>query len=157
MRTLYVLVSLICLSLGTVVNADEHESMDAGIVVPDKIEWRDVSVLPPGAKFAVLEGDPTKDVPFVIRIRMPDKYKVPAHTHPKTERVTAMSGTFHIVMGEKLDKANARKMPSGSYGYWAAGMKHMVWAEGETVVQVHGTGPWSINYLNPADDPRNKK
>jgi hypothetical protein len=24
----------------------------------------------------------------------------------------------------------------------------------ETVVQVHGVGPWAINYVNPADDPR---
>ena len=29
-------------------------------------------------------------------------------------------------------------------------------AEGETVIQVHGVGPWSIIYVNPADDPRNK-
>jgi len=23
-------------------------------------------------------------------------------------------------------------------------------------VQFHGMGPWVINYVNPADDPRNK-
>lgn len=26
--------------------------------------------------------------------------------------------------------------------------------DAETVVQLHGTGPWGITYLNPADDPR---
>jgi len=158
MRTVYIPALLLYLSLSTCGNADEHESMDAGIFLPDKLEWRDdLKALPPGAKFAILEGDPTKDGPFVIRLRMPDGYTVPAHTHPKTERVTVISGTFNIVMGEKLDKANARKMPTGSFGYWGAGMKHFVWAEGETIVQVHGIGPWSIKYVNPADDPRNKK
>jgi anti-sigma factor ChrR (cupin superfamily) len=151
------LLFLVCLSLVDLGRADEHASMDAGIFLPDKIEWRDdLKALPPGAKFAVLEGDPAKDGPFVIRLRMPDGYTVPAHTHPKTERVTVLSGTFHIVMGDKLDKASARKMPAGAFGYWAAGMKHMVWADGETVVQLHGNGPWSIKYVNPADDPRNK-
>jgi hypothetical protein len=37
------------------------------------------------------------------------------------------------------------------------GMKHAVWIEGETIVQFHGIGPWIINYVNPADDPRNAK
>jgi hypothetical protein len=47
-------------------------------------------------------------------------------------------------------------MPAGSFGYWPAGMKHFVWSDGETVVQLHGIGPWSIQYVNPADDPRTK-
>ena len=45
-------------------------------------------------------------------------------------------------------------MPAGTYGHWAAGMKHFVWVKGETIVQFHGDGPWTINYVNPADDPR---
>jgi hypothetical protein len=48
-------------------------------------------------------------------------------------------------------------MPPGAYGYWPAGMKHFVWAKGETVIQFHGNGPWSLQYLNPEDDPRNAK
>lgn len=36
-------------------------------------------------------------------------------------------------------------------------LKHYVWVKGETVVQFHGGGPWQINYLDPADDPRGKK
>jgi hypothetical protein len=36
-------------------------------------------------------------------------------------------------------------------------MKHFAWTKGETIIQVHGVGPWGINYLNPADDPRNAK
>jgi quercetin dioxygenase-like cupin family protein len=106
---------------------------------------------------AVLEGDPSKEGPFVFRIKIPDGYRVPPHTHPKTERVTVISGTFNIGMGDKIDPTATRPMPAGTYGYWPSGMKHFVWAKGETVLQFHGMGPWSIQYLNPADDPRLKK
>jgi hypothetical protein len=36
-------------------------------------------------------------------------------------------------------------------------MKHFAWAKGDTVVQLHGIGPWTITYVNPPDDPRNTK
>lgn len=48
-------------------------------------------------------------------------------------------------------------MPAGAYGHWPAGMQHFVWAAGETVIQFHGIGPWSITYVDPEDDPRNQE
>ena len=125
---------------------------------PDTIKWQDgPPSLPPGAKIAVLEGDPTKPGPFVFRVKVPDGYKIPPHTHPKPERVTVVSGTFNLGMGEKFDATKTEALPTGTYGTWPAGMKHFVWVKGETVVQFHGDGPWVIEYVNPADDPRNKK
>jgi quercetin dioxygenase-like cupin family protein len=122
---------------------------------PDQIKWQDgPPSLPAGAKFAVLEGDPTKEGPFTMRIRLPDGYKIPPHIHPATERVTVISGTFNFGMGEKFDQGATREMPAGTFSYWPAGMKHFVWVKGETIVQLHGIGPWKIEYLNPADDPR---
>jgi rhodanese-related sulfurtransferase len=103
---------------------------------------------------AHLEGDSTKKGPFVFRVKAPDGYRIPPHTHPKTERVTVISGTFHIGMGKTFNEKAARAMPVGTYGHWAPGMKHFVWVKGETVVQFHGDGPWTITYVNPADDPR---
>jgi quercetin dioxygenase-like cupin family protein len=145
MRVIY--LSVLLAFVASVAVAD-----DAGIYPPNELKWQDgPKSIPAGAKLALLEGDPTKEGPFVMRLKLPDGYKIPAHTHPKTERVTVISGTFNIMMG---DDNHARKMPAGSFGYWAAGMKHSVSAEGETVVQLHGVGPWQINYLNPADDPR---
>jgi quercetin dioxygenase-like cupin family protein len=122
------------------------------------IKWQDgPPSLPKGAMIAVLEGDPAKEGPFVLRVKLPDAYRVPPHTHPTTERVTVLSGTFYIGMGDKFDEKATREMPAGSYGHWPAGMKHFASVKGETVLQVHGTGPWSIQYVNPEDDPRNKK
>jgi hypothetical protein len=137
-------------------NAAEHGD-SFGVFSPDKIKWVDgPKSIPPGAKLAVLEGDPTREGPFVMRLKLPAGYKVAVHTHPKIERVTIVAGTLNIVMGDDLDSKKATKMPAGSFGYWAAGMKHLAWVDGETILQVHGIGPWAINYVNPADDPRNK-
>lgn len=125
---------------------------------PAKLMWKDgPPSLPAGAKIAVLEGDPTKPGPFVFRVKVPDGYKIPPHTHPKPERVTVITGTFHIGMGDTFDAAKAEAMTAGTYGTWPPGMKHFVWVKGETVVQFHGEGPWTITYVNPDDDPRKKR
>ncbi|MBA4066569.1 MAG: cupin [Isosphaera sp.] len=96
---------------------------------------------------AVLEGDPNKPGPFVFRVKVPDGYKIPPHTHPKPERVTVISGTFNLGMGEKFDATTTEALPTGTYGTWPAGKKHYVWVKDETVVQFHGDGPWEIVYL----------
>lgn len=120
-------------------------------------EWMEgPASLPKGAKMAVLEGDPNKEGLYVFRLKLPDGYRVPPHTHPKTERVTVIAGTFNLGMGEKFNADATRPLPTGTYGYWPAGMKHFVWVKGETIIQFHGIGPWSIKYINPADDPRNQ-
>jgi hypothetical protein len=128
------------------------------LCLPDTIKWHEgPPSLPKSALIAVLEGNPNKEGPFVFRLKVPDGYRVAPHTHPKTERVTVISGTFNIGMGEKFDQNATKPMPAGSYGYWEAGMAHFVWAKGETVLQFHGIGPWSIQYINPADDPRGNR
>lgn len=139
-------------------SAEETPPSDMRLYPPTTIEWKaGPAALPAGAKMAVLEGDPTKEGPFVVRFQFPDGYHVPPHTHPKTERVTVISGALYLATGEALDRGSTKKLPAGSFGYWPAGMKHTAWSEGETVIQLHGVGPWQINYINPADDPRNTK
>jgi len=138
--------------------AEETQSADMRLYPLATIQWKEgPEALPPGAKVAVLEGDPTKEGPFVVRLQFPDGYHIPPHTHPKTERVTVISGELYIATGEALDRNSAKKLPAGSFGFWPAGMKHTGWSEGETVIQLHGIGPWQINYVNPADDPRTAK
>jgi quercetin dioxygenase-like cupin family protein len=151
-------VGLLVLSQAVRSQSPSPAHKDIEIFTPDEINWQEgPSSLPKGARIAVLEGDPAKEGPFVFRIKVPDGYRVPPHTHPKTERVTVISGTFNIGMGEKFDQKATRVMAAGTYGYWSPGMTHFVWAKGETVLQFHGMGPWSIQYVNPDDDPRRKK
>jgi hypothetical protein len=150
-------VLAICGGMGAVAN-DDVELSGLKIYAPKRIAWQEgPASIPPGAKLAVLEGNPSKEGPFVLRLWLPDGYRIPPHTHPKPERVTVISGTFHIGMGDKFDPSKGEVMPAGTFGTWAPGMKHYVWATGETVVQLHGMGPWSIQYVDPAADPRNAK
>lgn len=157
LSTLLVLTLLLA-TLFAQAPAEDTKTTEHHLYTPSEMQWKDgPPSLPAGAKFALLEGDPTKEGFFVMRLRFPDGYRVPPHTHPKTERVTVLSGILNLAMGEQLERSNARALPPGAFGYWPAGMKHTAWAEGETMLQVHGVGPWVINYLNPADDPRNAK
>jgi quercetin dioxygenase-like cupin family protein len=104
---------------------------------------------------AILEGDPSKaGAPFAIRAKLPDGYRVPPHWHPTDERIVVLQGTFGMGLGERFDPAAGRELPVGSYVVAPKGVRHFVWAKGETVIQVSGMGPIEINYVNPADDPR---
>jgi quercetin dioxygenase-like cupin family protein len=131
---------------------------DMRISSPADVRWKTgPASLPSGAKLAVLEGDPGKDGFFTMRLWLPDGFKIPPHFHPKVEHVTVIKGTFNFGMGERFDQTATREMPEGTFGFWPAGMKHFAWAKGETILQLHGTGPWMITYVNPSDDPRNTK
>jgi hypothetical protein len=130
---------------------------DHVVVRPDEIKWGPAPPsLPAGAQAAILVGDPSKSAPFVLRAKLPDGYKVPAHWHPTDENVTVIQGTLMVGKGDKLNAANSKPMPAGSYMRMPKEMRHFAWAKGETIIQVHGMGPFEINYVNPADDPRKK-
>jgi anti-sigma factor ChrR (cupin superfamily) len=123
-------------------------------VTPDTVEWKPRS---PGLEIAVLSGDPAKEgAPFVIRLKLRDGLQVPPHWHPIDEHLTVMKGTLHAGMGEKFDRAGTTSLPAGSYLMMPKEMRHFVWAEGETIVQLHGIGPFKTIWVNPADDPSNK-
>ncbi len=112
--------------------------------------------LPPGAKVAVLVGNPGKSGPYTLRVKLPDGYKVPPHWHPTDENVTVIKGTFLIGKGEKFDLEKTQELSAGSYMRMPKGMRHFAAAKGEAIIQVHGIGPFEITYVNPADDPRKK-
>ena len=86
-----------------------------------EIHWKDgPASLPAGAKVAVLEGDPTKEGFFTMRLWLPDGFKIPPHWHPKVEHVTVISGTFNVGMGDKFDQTATRLMPAGTFGLLAS-------------------------------------
>jgi anti-sigma factor ChrR (cupin superfamily) len=85
----------------TRLSAEETQSSDMRLCPPTSIEWKPGPMaIPAGAKMAVLEGDPTKEGPFVVRFQFPEGYHIPPHTHPKTERVTVISGALYLATGE---------------------------------------------------------
>jgi hypothetical protein len=123
------------------------------------MKWMDAAGagLPAGAQLAVVSGDPAKAGPFVIRAKFPANYTVPPHHHPADEVVRVVSaGTLSYGMGDKLDKANVGSLAKGYHVTMAAGMNHYVFTSDPLEVQVSGTGPFQIVYVDPKDDPRTK-
>jgi len=130
---------------------------DHVVVRPDDVKWGPAPPsLPAGAKFAALSGDPSKAGPYVIRAKLPDGYKVPPHWHPTDENVTVIKGTLMIGKGDKFNADASEALPAGSFMRMPKEMRHFAWAKGETIIQVHGIGPFEVHYVNAADDPRKK-
>jgi ketosteroid isomerase-like protein len=138
-------------------NADEAPKSPAAahvMVAPSAVTWGDgPPSLPPGVKMAVVSGDPTQPQPFVIRAQMPAGYRIPLHWHPTDEHVTVLSGTVALGMGEQFDQAAMNELPAGGYFVAPAEMRHFFMARTAATIQVHGVGPFAVNYVNPADDP----
>ena len=110
--------------------------------------------LPGGAQVAVLVEDPAEEGPFVMRLKFPAGYKIPAHRHPKEEHVTVISGGFGMAMGDNLDRGAADLMGPGTFIQIPTGQAHFAWTGDETVVQINAIGPFGIEYVDPKNDPR---
>ena len=126
------------------------------LTMPDQLTWGDPPpALPRGAQAAILFGDPgATSGAFTVRVRMPDGYKIMPHTHPKAEYVTVLSGALRVGMSREWQDASMKELPSGGFGHMPANTAHYVQARGETVIQVNGQAPFTLTYINPADDPR---
>jgi quercetin dioxygenase-like cupin family protein len=112
--------------------------------------------LPPGAQAAVVDGDPTKPGPFVMRAKFPDGYKVPPHSHPIDENLTVLSGSLSLGTGDSVDAGTMTALGPGAFARMPRNVHHYATAKGETIFQLHGMGPFAITYVNPNDDPRKK-
>lgn len=111
--------------------------------------------LPEGARMAVLSGDPGQPGVFTLRFEVPAGYTVPPHTHPRWEHVTVLSGTAYLGEGTMVDRSAAKELSEGAFFALPPGMTHYFVAGDEPVViQLHGEGPWGIDYADPKDDPR---
>jgi quercetin dioxygenase-like cupin family protein len=126
----------------------------APVTSKNDVKWGPApGVFAPGAQMAVLEGDPSGNKLFTVRLRFPNNYKIMPHTHPTDENVTVISGEFTVGMGDKIDTKTALTLKPGGFVTAPAGHSHYGIARGETIVQVHAMGPFALTYVNPADNP----
>lgn len=126
----------------------------AGMHAPDTLQWGDAPpVLPKGGKVAILDGDPFKSGPYVIRLKMPPGYKIPPHWHSRAENVTVISGMLSLGTGDTLDMKAAQTLKAGGFHAIPAEHHHYAFSRGGAVVQIHGEGPFDITYVNAADSP----
>jgi len=141
-----------------VFNASAPPAYPHAMVTAASLTWGDAPPgLPSGGRFTVVSGDPTQPGPFVLRAEVPAGYRVPPHWHPTTENLTVLSGTVTMNMGETDDPATRTDLPAGGFVLLPAESRHTFAAKTKAAIQIHGMGPFGITYVNPADDPRNKK
>jgi quercetin dioxygenase-like cupin family protein len=131
-------------------HGDQHIMLD-----PSELVWNDLPSLP-GVKISVVEGPLNQPVPIMFRLKFPPNFKVAPHWHPGIEHITIISGTLHMGLGSVFDASKTRALKAGAISIMQPGTHHYVWTDEETIAQVHSIGPWSVNYVNPADDPAKK-
>lgn len=112
------------------------------------------AVFPPGARMAVVSGDPGKAGMFTVEFAMPSGYQVAPHFHPTDEVVEVKKGTLLVGMGDKFDASKAKPMKAGDKGTVPAKAHHFAAAQGATFISVTAMGPFALTYVNPADDPQ---
>ena len=121
------------------------------------LEWSPITPegFEEGIEIAVVRGDPgMSDEPYVIRLRFPDEYQFPPHWHPVNENVTVLKGTFLLGMGERRDKRQIKRYEPGDYLFIEAQHPHFGGARGQTVIQLHGPGPFEIITVGTPKDNR---
>jgi mannose-6-phosphate isomerase-like protein (cupin superfamily) len=120
------------------------------------LKWGDAPPdVPKGAQIAVLYGDPSKKGPFTLRLKMPAGYKIAPHWHTQDEQLTILTGTFVMHMGDTMD-APGHELKAGAFHFLPGKAHHAAETKAETILQLHGMGPFDIHYLNPADNPNPK-
>ncbi|MFZ0188670.1 MAG: cupin domain-containing protein [Streptosporangiaceae bacterium] len=125
-------------------------------VHPEDIDWEPFASFPPSARLAVVVGQVSESVPYVVRVKVPSGVKLMPHRHHEDRVYTVISGVFYIGLGEQFDDSKLEAYPPGSVIVLPGGTAHFHWAKsGEYVTQVTAIGPISLDYVNPADDPRN--
>ncbi len=131
------------------------------IVQPDNTGFRYAPApasLPKGTQISNLLGDPANPGPFVIRLIFPAHTDIRPHTHSKPETVTILSGTIYHEHGPTLVRDQGTRLAAGGFVYLPEAMPHSLWTTDQpATIQVSGTGPFGLQYVNPADDPSRKQ
>ncbi|WLH15121.1 cupin domain-containing protein [Pseudomonas hefeiensis] len=113
------------------------------ISIFEDTNWKDF----PGApeiKYFDVEGSITEPGPFIARVKLPAGLEATPHSHlaPFAERNTVISGVLYVGVGETFDRASCVPLKPGGVVVFPPGLSHFTWNEHETIVQVHGEGPW---------------
>jgi quercetin dioxygenase-like cupin family protein len=131
---------------------------DQGIfrsVLPEDVDWKP---FPAAGRLAIIVGEPSKPGPNVIRVKLPSGIKLMPHQQPEDRVYTVISGVFYVGLGDRFDEKTLQAYPPGAVVVLPGNTPHFHWAKtGEYVTQVSAIGPLGLDYLDPIDDPRNKK
>lgn len=158
-KQLLLVTTLVVLSCG--VSADQPPPKVTGrhtMLMSSELKWAAApNYLPRGAQIAALHGSMERSGLFVVQIKFPPNYRIPAHRHSADEHITVLSGSVQIGIGEKEDGPGLRNIDAGGYALMPANEVHYLRTSGDAVVQRTAVGPFRTTYVRAADDPRNIK
>jgi quercetin dioxygenase-like cupin family protein len=150
----WTIMSILCV-FGTHQAQAQHATGGHQMTSAAELKWAPLDALP-GAQIAVIEGPLNEAKPFIAHVKFPANAKVPAHSHSAIEHATVLSGVLNMGAGDKLDASKTQPLGPGSVSIMQPGTNHFAWFGEETVIQLHGVGPWTVTYVDSADDPRKK-
>ena len=87
--------------------------------------------------------------PFVLRIHQDAGYITLPHVHPIDEYITVVRGTWSLGMGRRFNRSALEQMETGAIGMAPKNMSHFAWSQTETILQVHGIGPFTSTVVEP--------
>jgi hypothetical protein len=156
MKTPFIpLSAALALALASTASAELPYRGDGHVFVdPKDLAWTDIASMAAPAQIAVIEGDLAAAEPVTFRLLLPAGYEIHPHVHPAYERVTVIEGELFFGHGETFDPEHTVRLPQGGFAIMAPGEPMFGYTEVDTVIQLHGTGPWGIDYIDAADDPR---
>lgn len=118
------------------------------------LSWIDFAPpgFPPGGKVSVLHGDPFSPGLFALRLSLPDGYKIPLHWNPTAEYVTVLSGGMRLATENSVDTSSAQRYSPGDFVFIPARHPYSAQAQGATVLQVSGNGPFQPSLGVPKNE-----
>ena len=109
-------------------------------------------------KLAIIQGDPMQaGRTYTLRLSCSDGVKIAPHWHPTTENVTVIKGAAAVGMGSKWDDAAMKDVPVGGFFAATPQRRHFAQCKGDSILQVHGVGPFVINFVAPEEAPAARK
>ena len=149
MKQLIIFLALSCTMAHAQTPVNPANEVKPKQVCEESLTWTDTKPpLLPGAKVAVLEGNPKSEGHFTMRIILPPYYKVPPHIHPVDENTTVLRGQISIGFGDVLDTTQAVKLTAGCFYMNPKGVHHYFFTSAEeTEIQISTNGPFGLELI----------
>ncbi len=142
---------------------------DKGKVPPQRITAAEIawpkaaanqagSAMRPGTETVFLVGDGKSSDLYSLLFRIPPNTVIPPHSHPDERSCFVLSGLWYFGYGSVRSESGLKALPPGSHYTEPAAANHFAGTKGqEAVLECTAVGPAGTTFVNPADDPKNKK
>lgn len=111
-------------------------------ILPDALQWFGGPPQIPALRAAWVVGAESGQGPYLLRVKLAQGGRIPAHTHPDERSSTVLSGTLYVGFGPEADEGRWVAIPAGAVYVAPANVPHSLWAkDGEVIYQEAGAGP----------------